>query len=105
MFAEDALEVSSLLNLTLTSRNGVPMCGVPWHASRVYIARLLRLGKKIAICEQVSSPSAGKQLFDRKVVERVSPGTAVDEDFLELGRSNYLAAIVCVGHELSFRFS
>ena len=82
MFTEDALEVSSLLNLTLTSRNGVPMCGVPWHASRNYMARLLKLGKKIAVCEQVSDPAASKTLVERRVVERVSPGTATDEAFL-----------------------
>ena len=55
MFAEDAIEVSSLLNLTLTSRSGLPMCGVPYHAYRAYVARLLKLGKKVAICEQLTA--------------------------------------------------
>ncbi|HBG36988.1 MAG TPA: DNA mismatch repair protein MutS, partial [Treponema sp.] len=54
MFFDDAIEVAKLLNLTLTQRGDVPMCGVPYHAAKVYIARLLRLGKKIAICEQIS---------------------------------------------------
>ena len=91
MFFEDALEVSALLNLTLTSRAGQPMCGVPYHASRSYISRLLKAGKKIAICEQLSEP--GKGLIDRKVTEIITPGTTVDEDFLEKGSSNYLACL------------
>ncbi|MFA6508039.1 MAG: DNA mismatch repair protein MutS, partial [Treponemataceae bacterium] len=74
MFSEDALEVSSLLNLTLTSRNGQPMCGVPYHAARTYIARLLKIGKKIAICEQLSLPGPGKGIAERRVVEVITPG-------------------------------
>ncbi|MDR1507560.1 MAG: DNA mismatch repair protein MutS [Treponema sp.] len=91
MFSEDALEVSALLNLTLTSRNGLPMCGVPYHSAKSYIARLLRHGKKIAVCEQLSEP--GKGLIDRKVVEVITPGTTIEEDYLEHGSSNYLAAL------------
>jgi DNA mismatch repair protein MutS len=91
MFAEDALEVSALLNLTLTSRNGHPMCGIPYHASRTYIARLLKLGKKVAVCEQVSEP--GKGLVERKVVEVITPGTALDDDYLDKGNANYLGAL------------
>jgi DNA mismatch repair protein MutS len=91
MFAEDALEISALLNLTLTSRNGQPMCGIPYHASRIYIARLLKLGKKVAVCEQISEP--GKGLVERKVVEVITPGTAMDEDYLDKGNANYLAAL------------
>ena len=56
MFEEDAIEVSRLLNLTLTKRNGQPMCGIPYHAAKVYIKRLLEAGKKIAICEQTELP-------------------------------------------------
>jgi DNA mismatch repair protein MutS len=93
MFAEDALEISALLNLTLTSRNGLPMCGIPYHAARSYIARLLKHGKKIAICEQVSEPGKGQKIIDRQVVEIITPGTTVDEDYLDRGSSNYLAAL------------
>jgi DNA mismatch repair protein MutS len=103
MFADDALEVSSLLNLTLTSRNGLPMCGLPYHAARSYIARLLRYGKKIAVCEQVSEPGIGK-LIDRRVTEIITPGTTVDEDYLEKGSSNYLASLVSAGKDLSFSY-
>ncbi|MCL2601518.1 MAG: DNA mismatch repair protein MutS, partial [Treponema sp.] len=91
MFSDDAVEVSALLNLTLTSRAGTPMCGIPYHASRSYIARLLRLGKKIAVCEQ--SSEGGKGLMERRVVEIITPGTAIDEDFLDKGTSNYLACL------------
>jgi DNA mismatch repair protein MutS len=102
MFFDDAVEVSALLNLTLTSRNGNPMCGVPYHAARSYIARLLKLGKKIAICEQLSEP--GKGLIERKVVEVITPGTTVDEDYLDKGSSNYLASLAFDGHFFSFAY-
>jgi len=104
MFAEDAIEVSALLNLTLTSRNGLPMCGIPYHAARSYIARLLKHGKKIAICEQVSEPGKGQKIIDRQVVEVITPGTTVDEDYLEQGCSNYLAALAVMSGECSFAY-
>ncbi|GHU48936.1 DNA mismatch repair protein MutS [Spirochaetia bacterium] len=102
MFCEDALEVSALLNLTLTSRNGVPMCGIPYHAARSYIARLLKAGKKIAVCEQMSEQGKWKGLIERKVVEIITPGTTVDEDYLDAERSNYLCALAQVRGALSF---
>jgi DNA mismatch repair protein MutS len=102
MFFEDALEVSSLLNLTLTSRQGQPMAGIPYHASRPYIARLLKAGKKIAIAEQITEPGNG--LIERKVVEIITPGTTVEEDFLEKGSSNYLACLAAVGAHFSFAY-
>ena len=95
MFFDDAIEVAKLLNLTLTQRGDVPMCGVPYHAAKVYIARLLRLGKKIAICEQISLPKDGKGLAERKVVEVITPGTAIEDEYLEQG-SNFLACICLV---------
>jgi DNA mismatch repair protein MutS len=102
MFGEDAVEVSSLLNLTLTHRNQLPMCGVPYHAARQYIARLLKLGKKVAVCEQVSEP--GKGLVERKVIEVVTPGTTVDEDYLDGSSANYLACIAKAGDVFSFAY-
>lgn len=92
MFNEDAIEVSRILNLTLTHRAGNPMCGIPYHASRIYIARLLRAGKKIAICEQTSLPKPGKGLVSREVREVVTPGTVVEEDYLDRSANNYLAS-------------
>ena len=102
MFFEDALEVSALLNLTLTSRQGHPMCGIPYHAARSYIGRLLKFGKKIAICEQVSLP--GKGLVEREVVEVITPGTSIDEDFLDKGCSNYLACLASTRGVFSFSY-
>ena len=104
MFDSDAVEVSRLLNLTLTHRAGQPMCGIPYHASKVYIARLLRLGKKIAICEQVSMPQGGRTLAERKVVEIITPGTAVEADYLEQGSHNYLASLCCSRGRAGFAF-
>lgn len=92
MFFEDAVEVSRLLNLTLTHRGSSPMCGIPYHASKIYIARLLRMGKKIVICEQVGDPKA-KGLTERKVVEVITPGTAIEAEYLEGNSHNYLAAL------------
>ncbi|MFQ3621637.1 MAG: DNA mismatch repair protein MutS, partial [Spirochaetales bacterium] len=93
MFQKDAKDVSALLGLTLTQRNGVPMCGIPYHASQGYIAKLLKAGKKIAICEQLHIPPAGKGLADRDVVEVITPGTITDEEFLDQGVNNYLVAL------------
>jgi DNA mismatch repair protein MutS len=104
MFASDAIEVSALLNLTLTSRNSVPMCGVPYHAARSYIARLLKLGKKIAICEQLTLPEKGNKVIERDVVEIITPGTTVDEDFLDKGSSNYLCCLASATEALSFSY-
>lgn len=93
MFNDDAREVSRLLNLTLTQRGGHPMCGIPYHASKIYIARLLRAGKKIAVCEQLSIPGPGKGLADRKVTEVITPGTALEDDYLDQNSNNFLAAV------------
>ncbi len=102
MFESDAEEVSRLLNLTLTSRHGVPMCGIPYHAAGNYIPRLLKNGKKIAICEQISKPQKGKGIVDRDVVEVISPGTIVDEKYLIGDQNNYLVSIGKYGKYISF---
>ncbi|MDR2802694.1 MAG: DNA mismatch repair protein MutS [Treponema sp.] len=104
MFAEDAKEVSALLNLTLTRRNGLPMCGIPYHAARSYIARLLKCGKKIAVCEQTGEPAKGKTLIEREVIEVISPGTTIDEEFLDRGSANYLAVIFGASDALAFAY-
>lgn len=104
MFRGDAEEASRILGLTLTSRQGVPMCGVPHHAAHGYIGRLLKAGKKVAICEQTRLPVAGKGLAEREVVEIVTPGTATEEDYLESQRNNYLLSVaatrksVCIAY-------
>lgn len=103
MFNEDALEISRLLSLTLTHRGTAPMCGIPYHAAKVYIARLLRLGRKIVICEQVGNPKA-KGLTERKVVEIITPGTAVESEYLEGNSNNFLAAMSVSKGTVGFAF-
>ena len=104
MFNEDAIEVSRLLNLTLTHRGDDKMCGVPYHAAKIYIARLLRLGKKIAICEQVTPPSKGKGLTERKVVEVISPGNVLEHEYLEQGANNFLGCFCFVKDFAAFAY-
>ena len=104
MFKSDAEEVSRILNLTLTKRHGVPMCGIPYHAAQNYIGRLLQAGKKIAICEQISLPKGGKGIATRDVVEIITPGTVVDESYLDKRSNNYLAAIGRIKKEMVFSY-
>ena len=92
MFFEDAQTGSQLLNLALTSRNGVPMCGLPFHAANGYIGRLLKAGRKVAICDQLEDAKPGK-LVKRDVTQILSPGTHFDERMLVAERNNYLAAV------------
>ena len=98
LFYEDALVASKELQITLTSRNRergepIPMCGVPFHAAETYIARLLRAGFKIAICDQMEQPGPGKHLVRREVVRVITPGTATDLNVLEPKENNFLAAV------------
>ncbi len=93
MFYQDAEEASALLGLTLTSRNGMPMCGVPWHAAEGYIARILKAGKRVAICEQVEDPAKTKGLVRREVTRVITPGTVTDEKLLQTDENNFLMAI------------
>ncbi|MFA6695897.1 MAG: DNA mismatch repair protein MutS [Sphaerochaeta sp.] len=94
MFEDDAREVSRLLNLTLTKRNGQPMCGIPYHAAKTYIKRLLEAGKKIAICEQTSlNQEGGKKLATREVVQVITPATVIEDDYLDAEQSSYVLSI------------
>ena len=95
MFDEQAREVSSLLGLTLTARHGTPMCGIPYHAANNYIVRLLKAGKKIAICEQVGSAAENNtKLFERKVIRVITPGTVMEDTLLTANQSNYLVYVM-----------
>ncbi|HYB97915.1 MAG TPA: DNA mismatch repair protein MutS [Candidatus Limnocylindrales bacterium] len=101
MFFEDAEQAAELLDLTLTSRNRndehpIPMCGVPYHSVRPYVARLLEAGRKVAICEQLDPPEKGA-LVRREVTRIISPGTNLDEESLAPERANFLAALVSHG--------
>ena len=96
MFFEDAQAGARILNLALTARNGVPMCGLPFHAANTYIARILRAGSKVAICEQTEEARPGK-LVNREVTQILSPGTHFDERLLVAERNNFLAVVNPVG--------
>jgi DNA mismatch repair protein MutS len=98
MFYEDAVYASRVLSLTQTTRdkgkeNPVPMCGVPHHSARGYIARLTELGHRVAICEQLEDPKLVKGLVKRGVVRIVTPGVILDEESLEPRAPNYVAAV------------
>lgn len=92
MFFEDAQAGAQILNLALTARNGVPMCGLPHHAATAYIGRLLKAGRKVAICDQLEDARPGK-LVKREVTQILSPGTHFDERMLVAERNNFLAAV------------
>lgn len=103
MFYEDAQDASRLLSIALTSRDKnsthpVPLCGVPYHAATGYIAKLLKAGRLVALCEQVEDPKVAKGLVRREVVRLYTPGTLVDTEFLSPSELNYLAALA-VGSE------
>lgn len=104
MFDNDAVEVSRLLNLTLTHRSDSKMCGIPYHAAKIYIARLLRLGKKIVICEQVQETVGQKGIAERKVTEIITPGTACESEYLDGNKNNFLAAFCVTSKGCGFSF-
>ena len=92
-FYEDAELCARELDLVLTQREGAPMAGVPIKKASVYINRLLKKGYKVAICDQIQDPSEAKGVVERDVVRIVTPGTVLDEEVLEPGKGNYVAAI------------
>ena len=99
MFFEDAVLASQALEITLTSRNNdgkgkpIPMCGVPHHAVKSYLARLIKQGHKVALCEQVEDPRLAKGIVRREVMRVVTPGTVIEEEVLESKENNYLASL------------
>src|SRR6202044_4277557 len=99
LFFDDAKTASRELQITLTARDkerNVPMCGVPYHAAENYIARLLRQGYRVAICEQMEDPKLTKKIVRREVTRVLTPGTAIDPT-LASERNNYLAALHLAG--------
>lgn len=100
MFYDDAKMVSEELELTLTGKEcgleeRAPMCGIPFHAADTYITKLIALGHKVAICEQVEDPKLAKGLVKREVIRVVTPGTVISQEELDETRNNYLMCIVC----------
>ena len=99
LFFEDAKIAAPILNVALTKRNGMPMCGVPFHAAETYIGRLIKAGHRVAICDQTSEPRPGK-IVERKVTQIISPGTVSDFHLLESSRNNFLAAVAPAAQNL-----
>jgi DNA mismatch repair protein MutS len=97
LFLEDAELGARLLQITLTSRQGAPMAGIPHHAADGYIARLVQAGQKIAICEQLEAPGKGKKLLRRDVVRVITPGTLTDTAYLSGAANNFLMTVGRVG--------
>jgi DNA mismatch repair protein MutS len=104
LFFEDAKEASGLLNVALTKRNGVPMCGVPYHAAQTYIAKLIKAGRRVAICDQTSEPQPGK-IVSRDITQIVSAGTVSDLDLLDAKRANYVAAVYADSGSFGFAYA
>ena len=108
-FDDDARVVARELEIALTSREmgkgkRVPLAGIPYHALDSYLARLIKKGYRVAICEQVSDPATSKGLVDREVVRVVTPGTVVEDSLLEQKANNYLAAAVVDGEEVGLAY-
>ena len=98
MFFDDALEATRILHITLTSRgkvegSKVPMCGVPYHAANNYIARLIRHGKKVAICDQVEEPGPGKKIVERRITRVITPGTVTADELLDESVNNFILSL------------
>ncbi len=106
LFYDDAIEISNVLDLTLTGKNcgldeRAPMCGVPYHAAESYIAKLVSLGYKVAICEQLTEPKKGVKIVERDVVRVVTAGTVVDDSMLEERKNNYIMSMFLQDDKLS----
>jgi len=99
MFFEDAEVASKILGITLTSRNSkadaarIPMCGIPYHAAQTYLAKLVKAGKRVAICEQTEDPSQAKGIVRREVIRVVTPGVTTDDQILEENENRYVCAL------------
>lgn len=107
LFYDDARKAAELMDITLTARgqsggSPIPMAGIPYHSAEGYIARLVRAGQSIAICEQIGDPATSKGPVDRQVVRIVTPGTLSDDAFLEDRRDNLLVAIYCHREQFGF---
>src|SRR5213082_584706 len=104
LFFEDAKEASALLNVALTKRNEVPMCGVPYHAAPSYIAKLIKAGRRVAICDQTSEPQPGK-IVSRDITQIISAGTVSELNLLEAKRANYLGAVYADNDSFGFAYA
>ena len=105
MFFEDARTASKILDIALTSRqNDIPMCGIPFHAAESYIARLIKAGKRVAICEQLEALPSSGPVVRRDVVRIVTPGTVVEANLLPSDENNFLASIIIDTESIGLAF-
>ncbi|MBQ7453228.1 MAG: DNA mismatch repair protein MutS [Clostridia bacterium] len=110
MFFEDAIEASEILDLTLTGRDcglsyRAPMCGLPYHAANEYIAKLIELGKKVAIAEQLDDGQGDVKLMKRDVIRVITPGTVLDNETLDDNKNNYIATIYKTKNSIGFCYA
>lgn len=105
MFYDDAKTASKILDIALTARqNDIPMCGIPYHAAESYIARLIKAGKRVAICEQLETVPSSGPIVRREVVRIVTPGTVIDSNLLNSDDNNYLCSIYISRSEMGLAF-
>ena len=109
MFYDDAKLASKELELTLTGRDcgqeeRAPMCGVPFHSSEAYIARLVAKGYKVAICEQVEDPASAKGLVKRDIIRVITPGTVMESSMLDEGKNNYISCVFTKDEKIGVAF-
>ncbi|HXG63753.1 MAG TPA: DNA mismatch repair protein MutS, partial [Blastocatellia bacterium] len=109
LFFDDAVIGAKELEITLTARHRergapVPMCGVPYHAASGYIAKLVRKGFRVAICEQTEDPKKATKLMRREVIRVITPGTAIDSQLLDARDNNYLASVYGAGQGMAAAF-
>jgi DNA mismatch repair protein MutS len=93
MFFEDAIKAAPILEVTLTQRQSIPMCGVPHHAATGYIAKLIKAGLSVAMAEQLEDPKSTKGMVKRDVVRVITPGTLVEDELLSAKSNNFLVAV------------
>ena len=93
MFFEDAVKASAIMELTLTKRQGYPMCGFPWHQLDAQLPRLLNAGVKVAIADQMEDPKLAKGIVKRAITRIITPGTVIDSSVLKPQMSNFLVAL------------
>lgn len=105
MFFEDAHIASKMLDIALTSRqNDIPMCGIPYHAAESYIARIIKAGKRVAICEQMETVPSSGPVVKREVVRIVTPGTVVEANLLQSDENNFLASVIIDAKAIGLAF-
>ncbi|MHB8173748.1 MAG: DNA mismatch repair protein MutS [Nitrospirota bacterium] len=109
MFGEDAIKASKVLEIALTTRNKnsddpIPLCGVPYHAADVYIAKLIKRGFKVAVCEQVEDPKTAKGIVKREVIRVITPGTLLEDNLLTPSENNFLLSIAPYKKKIGLAF-